>query len=54
MSTPFASAATVGIGNPVAVAKVNQLKAQPRKQGEASFFFYDAHFKNAAVKILPG
>ena len=29
-----------------------QLKAQTRKQGEASFFFYDAHFKNAAVKIL--
>ena len=54
MSTPLASAATFGIGNAVAVAKVNQLKAQPRKQGEASFFFYDAHFKNAAVKILPG
>ncbi len=35
-------------------ARVAQLKAQPRKQGEASFFFYDAHFKNAAVKILPG
>ncbi|CAN5300220.1 chemoreceptor glutamine deamidase CheD [soil metagenome] len=34
--------------------RVAQLKAQPRKQGEASFFFYDAHFKNAAVKILPG
>jgi chemotaxis protein CheD len=30
------------------------LKAQPRKPGEASFFFYDAHFKNDAVKILPG
>ena len=35
-------------------ARVAQLKAMPRKQGEASFFFYDAHFKNAAVKILPG
>ena len=54
MSTPLASAASVGLGNPAAVARVNQLKAQPRKQGEASFFFYDAHFKNAAVKILPG
>ena len=52
MSTPLASAST--LGNPAALAKVNQLKAQPRKQGEASFFFYDAHFKNAAVKILPG
>lgn len=35
-------------------ARVAQLKAMPRKNGEASFFFYDAHFKNAAVKILPG
>ena len=52
MSTPLATATT--LGNPAAVAKVNQLKTQPRKQGEASFFFYDAHFKNAAVKILPG
>ena len=29
------------------------LKAQSRKPGEASFFFYDAYFKNDAVKILP-
>ena len=29
------------------------LKAQPRKPGEASFFFFDAFFKNDAVKILP-
>lgn len=35
-------------------ARVAQLKTQSRKQGEASFFFYDAHFKNAAVKVLPG
>ncbi|WP_414858704.1 chemoreceptor glutamine deamidase CheD [Paucibacter sp. TC2R-5] len=35
-------------------ARVSQLKSMPRKNGEASFFFYDAHFKNAAVKILPG
>jgi len=35
-------------------ARVAQLKSVQRKQGEASFFFYDAHFKNAAVKILPG
>jgi len=25
-----------------------------RKPGEASFFFYDAHFQNEAVKVLPG
>ena len=30
------------------------LKAAPRRAGEASFFYYDAHFKNNAVKILPG
>jgi len=52
MSTPLATASA--LGNPAALARVSQLKALPRKQGEASFFFYDAHFKNAAVKILPG
>ncbi|HEV7913259.1 MAG TPA: chemoreceptor glutamine deamidase CheD [Albitalea sp.] len=35
-------------------SRLDQLKAQPRKPGEASFFFYDSHFKNDAVKILPG
>jgi chemotaxis protein CheD len=35
-------------------ARLAKLKAQSRKPGEASFFFYDAHFKNDAVKILPG
>ncbi len=39
---------------PAAGARLTRLKAQPRKPGEASFFFYDAHFKNDAVKILPG
>jgi chemotaxis protein CheD len=34
--------------------RLDALKAQPRKPGEASFFFYDAHFKNEAVKVLPG
>jgi chemotaxis protein CheD len=36
------------------VSRLDKLKAAPRKPGEASFFFYDAHFKNDAVKILPG
>ena len=36
------------------VSRLDRLKAEPRKPGEASFFFYDAHFKNDAVKILPG
>ncbi len=35
------------------VARLDALKAKPRKPGEASFFFYDAFFKNDAVKILP-
>ncbi|RQP25106.1 chemoreceptor glutamine deamidase CheD [Piscinibacter terrae] len=39
---------------PPAGSRLDHLKAQSRKPGEASFFFYDAHFKNDAVKILPG
>ncbi len=35
-------------------SRLERLKAQPRRQGEASFFFYDAHFRNDAVKVLPG
>lgn len=57
MSTPTTSiGAGAGslISSGAGAARVAQLKAQPRKPGEASFFFYDAHFKNAAVKILPG
>ncbi|WP_431312764.1 chemoreceptor glutamine deamidase CheD [Roseateles agri] len=56
MSTPLASAGTAGAlsASTAGAARVARLKSMPRKQGEASFFFYDAHFKNAAVKILPG
>jgi chemotaxis protein CheD len=56
MSTSPASpgAGSVFSASSAGAARVAQLKTQPRKQGEASFFFYDAHFKNAAVKILPG
>ena len=39
---------------PPATSRLDQLRASPRKPGEASFFFYDAHFANDAVKILPG
>jgi chemotaxis protein CheD len=35
-------------------SRLERLKAAPRKPGEASFFFYDAHFRNEAVKVLPG
>ena len=40
--------------NPTSGSRLERLKAETRKPGEASFFFYDAHFKNDAVKILPG
>jgi chemotaxis protein CheD len=34
--------------------RLEKLKSAPRKQGEASFFFWDAHFRNDSVKVLPG
>ncbi len=34
--------------------RLEQLRAAPRKPGEASFFFYDAFFRSDAVKVLPG
>ena len=36
------------------VSRIDQLKAMPRKPGEASFFFADHHFQYDAVKVLPG
>lgn len=35
-------------------ARLERLKALPRRPGQASFFFFDAHFNNEAVKVLPG
>jgi chemotaxis protein CheD len=35
-------------------SRLERLKAVARKPGEASFFYYDAHFQNDAVKVLPG
>jgi chemotaxis protein CheD len=35
-------------------SRLEQLKRRPHKPGEASFFYYDAHFKADAVKVLPG
>jgi chemotaxis protein CheD len=46
--------ALISSSTPAAGSRLERLKAAPRKPGEASFFFYDAHFKNDAVKILPG
>ena len=34
--------------------RLDRLKARVPKPGEASFFFYDAHFQAEAVKVLPG
>jgi chemotaxis protein CheD len=36
------------------ISRVDQLRRQPRKPGEASFFFADHHFQYDAVKVLPG
>jgi len=46
--------ALITTSNAAAGSRLDRLKSAPRKPGEASFFFYDAHFKNDAVKILPG
>ncbi|RYH19294.1 MAG: chemoreceptor glutamine deamidase CheD, partial [Alcaligenaceae bacterium] len=35
-------------------SSLQELKASPRKPGEASFFFADHHFQHNAVKVLPG
>ena len=37
-----------------ATPRLQQLKAQPRRPGEASFFYMDSQFKCEAVKVLPG
>ena len=37
-----------------ALSRVDQLKAQIRNPGEASFFYRDHHFQYDAVKVLPG
>lgn len=34
--------------------RLDRLRAASRSPGEASFFFWDANFKNDAVKVLPG
>jgi len=36
------------------VSRIDELKAQARKPGEASFFYADHHFQYDAVKVLPG
>lgn len=36
------------------VSRIAELKARPRKPGEASFFYFDPNFQFDAVKVLPG
>ncbi len=35
-------------------SRLEQLKAQPRRPGEASFFWFEPQFNCEAVKVLPG
>jgi chemotaxis protein CheD len=37
-----------------AASRLQRLRAQARKPGEASFFWYETHFRSEAVKVLPG
>ena len=50
LARPVAPAPAVG----TASASLMRLKASARKPGEASFFYWDAHFRSDAVKVLPG
>jgi chemotaxis protein CheD len=50
-SSPAAAPIAPGGGGS---SRLERLKAAPRKPGQASFFFWDAHFRNDAVKVLPG
>ncbi len=45
-----------GVARPAGAvpSSLHLLKARPKRHGEASFFFYDAHFRSDAVKVLPG
>jgi chemotaxis protein CheD len=52
MATSVSAPATSSLGGDN--ARLQRLKSQPRGPGEASFFFYDAHFKCEAVRVLPG
>ncbi len=44
----------LGAAAPPRTERLARLKARSPKPGEASFFFYDAHFQSEAVKVLPG
>lgn len=45
----------VAISVPAAgLSRVDELRAQPRRPGEAAYFYVDRHFRYDAVKIQPG
>lgn len=52
MSIPQPPAAARPV--PGSTPRLQQLKNLPPRNGQASFFFYDAHFRSEAVKVLPG
>ena len=54
MSSPAPLPASLAASGKAAPGRLERLKAAPRRHGEAAFFFYDAHFRNEAVKVLPG
>jgi chemotaxis protein CheD len=50
MASAALASAHPGPGSP----RLDRLRGASRSPGEASFFFWDANFKNDAVKVLPG
>jgi len=55
--TAFPAASTTALARPPILnssPRLERLKSASRKPGEASFFYWDAHFKNDSVKVLPG
>jgi len=46
--------ATPGAAPVDSAAQLGRLRAQPRKPGEASFFWVEAQLRAVAVKVLPG
>ena len=60
ISTSSTGAPRAGSAPPVMGLQANRterltrLKSRIAKPGEASFFFFDAHFQSEAVKVLPG
>lgn len=53
-SVPCAAATRTAPPVPADPSRLARLRAAPRRPGEASFFWYDSHFRNDAVKVLPG